>query len=52
VGFEGCPQQTLVLLEHLAVALAKLLDEPRGSFDIGKEEGDYAARQICHAAQA
>ena len=38
--------------QQKGVALAKLLDEPRGSFDIGKEEGDYTARQICHAAQA
>ena len=38
VGLEGVPEQTLVLGQHVAVALAKLLDEPNRTLNVGEEE--------------
>jgi hypothetical protein len=31
-------------VQHLGVARAKLLDEARGAFDVGEEEGNGASR--------
>ena len=52
VRLEGRPQQALVLVENVAVALPKLFDESRRPFDIREEEGDRAARQIRHREKA
>ena len=44
VSSEGRPQQTLMLAEHLSVAVPQLLDEPRRPLDVREEEGHRAAR--------
>jgi hypothetical protein len=52
MGGEGGPEQTLMLAEHLRIALTKLLEKPCRPLDIGEEERDRAARQISHVARA
>jgi hypothetical protein len=52
VRVEGRPQQSLVLVENVAVAFSKLFDESRRPLDIREKEGDRAARQICHRERA
>ena len=52
VSLTRCPQQTLMIREHLRITLAKLLDEPRRPLDIGEEEGDGAGRWLGHHTQA
>ena len=49
MGLEGCPEQALVLGRHLAVAIAKLLDELGRPLDVGEQKGDRAAREVSYA---
>jgi hypothetical protein len=37
-------EQAMVLFEHLRIAGAESLEQPRRTLDIGKEEGDGARR--------
>jgi hypothetical protein len=48
VGIKSHPQQALVLVENVAVALAKLFDESRRPFDVREQEGDCAAGEVGH----
>ena len=48
---EGLAQDALVLREHLAVALAQLLEQPRRPLDVREEEGDGADRQLGHSSR-
>ena len=52
VRLEGCPQQPLVVPQHLAVAFTQFLDEPGRPFDVAEEESDCAARLFRHKAKA
>jgi hypothetical protein len=49
---ERRPQDPLVLGEHLLVAVAERLHQPRGALDVGEEEGDRAARELGPGAHA
>ena len=51
VRLEGCPQQPLVVPQHLAVAFTQFLDEPRRPFDVA-EEDMTVARLFRHKAKA
>ena len=42
-------KQPSVVGEHVGVAVAKLLDEPRRALDVGEEEGDGSGRQLPHS---
>jgi hypothetical protein len=48
MGFEGRPEDPLVLGKRIAVPRPKLLQEPRRAFDVGEQERDGAARQLGH----
>src|SRR5260370_7249970 len=47
---KGCTQELAALGEDAIIALAYLLQEAGGAFDIGEEQGDRSRRQFTHAA--
>ena len=48
VALEGGSQQVAMLYERLCVALAQLLQQPRGADDVGEQQRDGPARQRAH----
>ena len=52
MGAEGSPKEALVIGEHNAVTIAKLLDESSRPLDVGEEKRDRASRYLCHAARS
>ena len=49
VGGESGSKQALVIGQHVAIAIAELLDEPRRPLDVGEEKRDRAGRHLGHA---
>jgi hypothetical protein len=45
---ECTPQQVAALCQHDYIAVAQLLVETRGTFDIGKEKGNVPRGKIKH----
>jgi hypothetical protein len=45
---EGFAEESLVLGEHAAAAVAELLEQPRRALDVGEEERDGAPRPLGH----
>ena len=52
VSAEGRAKQPLMIGQHAAVAVAEVLDEPCGPFDVAEEEGDSAGGYLGHAREA
>ena len=45
---KGCSLQESALLQESIVACAHLLQEARGTFNIGEEQGERSRRQLRH----
>jgi len=45
---EGSAQEAPMLSEHLRIAIAELLEQPRRALDVGEEERDRATRKLPH----
>jgi hypothetical protein len=49
-GLEGLSQDPVVLGQHVAVPVAKLLEQTCRSLDVREEEGDRSSREITHGS--
>ena len=52
VGAEGGSKEALVIGQHNAISIAKLLDESGRPLDVGEEKRHRASRYLCHAARS
>src|SRR5207302_9764074 len=50
IRLQRLPLDGVMRQQHLGIAIAELLDQPRRSLDITEIEGDGAGRQVAHAA--
>ena len=50
IRLQRLPLDGVMRQQHLGIAIAELLDQPRRSLDITEIEGDGAGRQLAHAA--
>ena len=48
VAGERLAHEPPVIREHAAVAVAELLEQPRGAFDVAEDEGHRARREPAH----
>ena len=49
VGLERLAQRSSVAGEDLCIAVTELVDQPRGPFHVGEQEGNGSARQVAHS---
>ncbi len=47
---ESRTQQVSALGQHVGVSLTQTVEQVRGPFDVGEEEGDHSGRELTHAA--